>query len=105
MFTAATFEKVKLQYQHHAALAVFGAAFTPIPYKVFTIAGGVCEISFPVFVGASIVGRGGRFFIVATLMHFFGAWGAKFVEKNFGWLTFPFFALVIGGFVAIKYLL
>lgn len=105
VFSPEAFEKVKLQYQTHAALAVFGAAFTPIPYKVFTIAAGVCEISFPVFVGASIVGRGGRFFIVATLMHFFGEWGAKFVEKNFEWLTLAFFALVIGGFVAVKYLL
>lgn len=105
VFSPELFEKVKLKYQEHAALAVFGAAFTPIPYKVFTIAAGVCVINFPIFVGASIVGRGGRFFLVATLMYFFGERAATFVEKHFEWLTLAFFVLVIGGFVAIKYLL
>lgn len=104
-FTPQTFERVKALYQAHAALAVFGAAFTPIPYKVFTIAGGVCEINFAVFVVASIAGRGGRFFAVATLMHFFGERAAKFIDKRFEWLTLALFLLGIGGFIALKFLM
>ncbi len=47
---------------------VFVAGFSPIPYKVFTIAAGVAVINFPAFVIASLIGRAGRFFLVAGLL-------------------------------------
>lgn len=56
--------------------AVFLAGFSPIPYKVFTIAAGALNMLFLPFVLASLVGRGARFFLVALLL----AWGGERLE-------------------------
>jgi len=53
-------------------LVIFTAAFTPIPYKVFSITAGVFQINLPIFIIASILGRGGRFIIIGLLIRFFG---------------------------------
>ncbi|WP_349431540.1 YqaA family protein [Methylomarinum sp. Ch1-1] len=55
-------------FQQWGVWAVFVAGFSPIPYKVFTIAAGALQMLFPPFVLASMVGRGGRFFLVALLI-------------------------------------
>ena len=102
-FSPEMFIRVRAAYQEWAELAVFGAAFTPIPYKVITIAAGVCKISFPLFIVYSILGRAGRFFLVAALIRKYGQPVRKFIEKYLGWLTLGFFVLLIGGFVVIRY--
>ena len=66
------FEKVEALYNKYGPQAVFFAAFTPIPYKVFTIASGILNMNFWAFMGASIVGRGLRFFIVSSVLMIFG---------------------------------
>ena len=66
------FEKVEALYNKYGAQAVFFAAFTPIPYKVFTIASGILNMNFWAFMGASFVGRGLRFFIVSSVLMIFG---------------------------------
>ena len=91
-------------YKLYGALIVFVAGFTPIPYKVFTIASGVAGLSLPVFIVASFVSRGARFFIVAALLYFFGVEIRNFIEKYLGILTVLFTVLLVAGFVAIKYL-
>ncbi len=91
-------------YKTYGALIVFVAGFTPIPYKVFTIASGVAGMSLPIFIGASLVSRGARFFIVAGLLYFFGETIRAFIEKYLGILTFVFAVILIAGFFAIKYL-
>ncbi|MGJ8668811.1 MAG: YqaA family protein [Oceanococcus sp.] len=58
--------------------AVFLAGFTPIPYKVFTIAAGAAGMFLPLFIAASVVGRGGRFFLVALLVR----WGGPKIEPH-----------------------
>ncbi len=63
---------VERLYQRYGLYAIFIAAFTPIPYKVFTIASGVFRYSIVGMILASVVGRGARFFIVAYLVHFYG---------------------------------
>lgn len=103
-FTPELFEKVRNLYQEHDAMIVFTAAFTPIPYKVFTIAGGVCAISLPMFVAASAVGRGARFFILAALLWWFGPPIKAFIERYFNLLCIVFTVLLVGGVVAIKFL-
>jgi membrane protein YqaA with SNARE-associated domain len=103
VFSIAAFEKVQALYIRYDFWIVFAAAFTPIPYKVFTIAAGVASIDFWHFLIASIVGRGGRFFMVAFLLEKFGAPMKAFIEKYFNLLTFVFLFLLIGGFVIIKY--
>jgi membrane protein YqaA with SNARE-associated domain len=100
-FTHANFDFVQSKFAENAFLAVFTAAFTPIPYKVFTIAGGVFGISIPVLVLASILGRGARFFLVATFFWFFGPPAKRLVERYFNVLTIVFTVLLIAGFVLV----
>ncbi|MBM3879512.1 MAG: DedA family protein [Verrucomicrobia bacterium] len=104
IFSQAAFDKVATLYQGNAFLAILTAAFTPIPYKVFTIAAGVCEVSFWALVGASVVGRSARFFMVAGMIFLFGARIRALIEKYFDWFAWALLALGIAGFVAIKYL-
>jgi membrane protein YqaA with SNARE-associated domain len=103
-FTPAVFEKVQHLYQDNAFLAILTAAFTPIPYKVFTVAAGVFLVSIPTLILASIVGRGGRFFLVGGVIRFFGPKARPFLERNFEWATVLLLILFVGGFAAIKYL-
>ena len=84
---------------------VFFAGLTPFPYKVITIASGVTKMALPVFIAASVVSRGMRFFLVCGLLYFFGPPIKAFIEKYLGLLTLVFGILLVGGFVAIKYLL
>ncbi len=85
-------------------MAILGAAFTPIPYKVFTIAAGFWQVGLLTLLLASAIGRPLRFFIIATLIYFFGPRVKVFIEKYFNWLSLLVFVLVISGFVVIKYL-
>jgi membrane protein YqaA with SNARE-associated domain len=72
VFGREKFDLVTGKYNEYGELAVFIAAFTPIPYKVFTIAAGVAKLNLLGFTGASIVGRGGRFFLVALVIRLAG---------------------------------
>lgn len=92
-------------YNEYAAWAVGVAGFTPIPYKVFTIAGGAFQINFPVFLIASAISRSARFFIVAGLIYLFGPPIRKFIDKYFNILAILFVILLVGGFVIIKFAL
>jgi len=79
------------------------AAFTPIPYKVATIAAGATLMPFIPFVIASALGRAGRFFLVAGLIWKFGPSIKTFIDKHFDNLSIAFVLLLILGFVAVKY--
>ncbi|NMC72533.1 MAG: DedA family protein [Myxococcales bacterium] len=103
VFSEEAFRKVAELYQDNAFWAVFTAGFTPIPYKVFTITGGVCQIDLPTFVLASAISRSLRFFAVAALFFFFGPPIKRFIDKYFNLLAVVFTVLLIGGFVVIKY--
>ena len=104
VFSQALFDKVQQLYQGNAFVAVLTAAFTPIPYKVFTVAAGVFEVNFWTFVSASVLGRSARFFMVAGLIFMFGAQIKAMIEKYFDWFAWALLALGIAGFVAIKFL-
>lgn len=99
------YEYIRVLYDRYDAWAVGIAGFTPIPYKVFTIAAGAFKINFWVFVLASIAGRAGRFFLVAALIYRFGPSIKGFIDRYFNMLTVIFFALLILGFIVVKYLL
>ncbi len=92
-------------YNNYAAWAVGIAGFTPIPYKVFTIAGGAFKIDFPTFLLASAVSRSARFFLVAALIYFFGPPIRSFIDKYFNILAIVFVVLLVGGFILIKYVI
>jgi membrane protein YqaA with SNARE-associated domain len=104
-FRCEAFGVVKDAYEANAWMALFTAAFTPIPYKVFTVAGGVFHISLVTLILASIVGRGARFFLVSGLIWRFGPPIKQFIEKRFELMTILFTVLLIGGFLVIRYAL
>ena len=84
------YQQVRAWFGEWGFWAVLAAGFSPIPYKLFTIAAGALAMSVPVFALASIVGRGGRFFLVAALVR----WGGPAMEARLrrnvefiGWLV------------------
>ena len=100
-FTTENFALIEKAYGDNAFLAVFTSGFTPIPYKVFTVAAGVFKISLPVFLVASLLGRAGRFLVVAAIVGWGGARVKPFIERYLGWLTIAFVVLLILGFWVI----
>lgn len=80
------------------------AAFSPIPYKVSTIAAGATGMNLIPFVVISTFGRAGRFFLVAALIYLFGPKVKGFIDKYFDKLSIAFLILLIGGFIIIKYI-
>jgi membrane protein YqaA with SNARE-associated domain len=102
---AGKYLEVQALYQEHGFAVVFLAGFTPIPYKVFTIAAGVFDLSLIPFTGASLISRSARFFIVAGLLRMFGAPVKLFIDRWFNLLTIVFSVLLIGGFLLVKYAL
>ncbi len=66
------FQKIEKLYEQYGSWAVFFAAFTPIPYKLFTIASGILNMNLFKFFIASIIGRGMRFFLVSIVLMIFG---------------------------------
>lgn len=99
-FTEKNFLYVQSKYQENAFLAIFAAAFTPIPYKVFTVASGVFQTGTTVLITASVLGRGMRFFGVAALLRWLGPPAKHFIDRYFNLLTVIFFLLVALGFWA-----
>ncbi len=98
------FQTFENYYHEYGAWIVFGAGLTPFPYKIITIASGAVHLDLMVFTIASVLARGGRFFVVAWLLKRFGAPMKTFIEKNLGWLSVLFLILLIGGFWVLKYL-
>ncbi len=98
------YDSIQVFYQKYDAWAVGVAGFTPIPYKVFTISAGAFKIDFLVFLIASTVSRSARFFLVASLIFFFGPTIRTFIDRYFELLATAFVVLLVLGFVAIKWI-
>ncbi|MEQ8824618.1 MAG: YqaA family protein [Filomicrobium sp.] len=99
------FQQFASQYNEYGAWIVFVFGVTPFPYKVITIASGATQLSVISFILASVLSRGLRFFVVAALLYWFGPPIKDFIEKRLGLVFTVFVALLIGGFIAIKFLL
>ncbi len=93
---------IERQFQKHDVWAVAIAGFTPIPYKLFTIAGGAFRLNFWRFVIVSVCSRGARFFLVATVVYVFGEQANRLVRDYFDVLTVVFAILLIGGFLVLR---
>ncbi|MFW6133251.1 MAG: YqaA family protein [Planctomycetota bacterium] len=111
-FTRQVHHDVSGMYDQYNFWIVFAAGFTPIPFKVITVTAGVFgtgagvaspPLFFTVFLVAATVSRSTRFFLVAGLMRVFGPRITPFIERYFNWLALLFVALLVGGFVVIKY--
>jgi membrane protein YqaA with SNARE-associated domain len=98
------FHTLQAQFTEYTFWAILVAGFTPLPFKVFTITAGSCSVPLaPFFLGAA-VSRAGRFFLVAGLITLFGPAIKEKIDKYFDVLSLAFVVLLIGGFVAIKFL-
>jgi len=104
-FTKDTFDIVLSHYQESGFWYVLWAGFTPIPYKVFTIASGVFKLNFFLFLLASTLSRSLRFFAVAALFRKFGPGIKVFIDKYFNLLAILFLILLVGGFLIIKFMI
>ncbi len=101
-FTEEKFALVEGWYDRWGIWILFAAAFTPIPFKVFTIAGGVFAQPLLPFVLVSAVGRGMRFFLVAGVFWLIGPKALPFIDRYFNLLCLVFMALLVGGFLILK---
>jgi membrane protein YqaA with SNARE-associated domain len=104
-FTQHNFDIVQAKYDENAFLAIFTAAFTPIPYKIFTLASGALGVGLGTLVLASIFGRGGRFFIVATAIFFFGPTVRGWLDKYLNLITIGLLVAIVLGFACVKWLM
>jgi len=93
------------RYNEWGAWIVFIAGVTPFPYKVITIASGATALNVWVFILASILARGLRFFVLCALLYWFGPPIRAFVEKYLGLVATAFVILLVGGFVIVKYVI
>lgn len=100
----AVWGKIQAWYDEHGVLALLVAAISPIPYKVFTIASGAFAFALGPFIGFSLLGRGFRFGLEGLLLRHYGAPIAAWVDKWFDWVAIGFTVLLIGGFLAIKWI-
>lgn len=96
-------EHFKAQYEEWGILIILLAGFTPIPYKVFTITSGLLAYDFGLFVLLSAIGRGGRFFLLAALLYYFGEPIKGFIERRLEVLTAGVAAIAVAGFVLVRY--
>jgi len=100
----AQFETAARTFNEYGAEILIIKGMTPIPYKLLTITSGATGLNFGVFIGASLISRSVRFFLVAALLYFFGEPIRDFIEKRLTLVTTVFAILLIGGFVVIKFL-
>jgi membrane protein YqaA with SNARE-associated domain len=92
------------KFQEYGLWIILIKGLTPIPYKIVTIAAGAAKFEFGLFMAASLLTRGARFFLVATLLHFYGDAVRVFIERRLTLVTSAVAVGVVGGFVALKLL-
>src|SRR5262245_7795919 len=96
-------EAYRAAYNEWGLWIILVKGLTPIPYKLVTIASGAAAFNFWVFIAASIVTRGARFFLVAALLYWLGEPIREFIARRLTLVTTVFAIVLVGGFVAIKY--
>lgn len=104
-FTQEGFDSIQELFNQYNFWLVFVAGFTPIPYKIITIGAGVFQVSFPIFIIASAVSRGMRFYLIALIIYRYGDKARNIIDKNFNVLTMIFALLLIGGFLIVRFIL
>ena len=90
-------------YAQYGAWIILLKGLTPIPYKLVTITSGFANYNIWMFIGLSMIARGGRFFIVAILLNRYGVWIRETIEKHLGlWVALGVGVLVLGFIVAFR---
>ncbi len=98
------FEQFRVRFAENGVYLILLKGLLPIPFKIVTIASGVASVSFPAFVAACIVTRGGRFFLLAGLIRFFGEKVRVFIEKRLMLVTTLTAVFIVLGFVLLRYI-
>ena len=101
----AGFDAYRVMFADYGLWIILVKGLTPIPYKLITIASGVFEFDFFVFMAASLVTRGARFFGVSALLWKYGAPIREFIDKRLSILGYSFLALLVGGFAVVRFAL
>jgi membrane protein YqaA with SNARE-associated domain len=94
-------EAFRATYREWGAWIILIKGFTPIPFKLVTIASGIAAFSFPVFVAAAVVTRGARFFLIAWLLKRYGAPMQEFIERRLTLVGWLFLIALVGGFAVV----
>ncbi|HYG87110.1 MAG TPA: YqaA family protein [Azospirillum sp.] len=100
----AKFETLRQTFVDYGAEILIIKGMTPIPYKLLTITAGVAKLDIWVFIGASIISRAMRFFLVTALLYWFGTPIRDFIEKRLTLVTSVFAVALVGGFLVVKLL-
>ena len=90
-------DAVEKLYEQYGSIAVFFSAFSPIPYNIFTIASGMLRMNIFKFIGVSLLGRGGRFFLVSTILMIFG----EAIKQYLNYVIIAVSVLLIGFFFVL----
>lgn len=105
VFSEETFATVVTRLQGATFISIFVAGFSPIPFKIFTIAAGVVQAPFPPFIAASILARSLRYFILGTIIYFMGPKAQTWIEAHFERLTYIVSALLIITVILMKFVI
>lgn len=96
-------ELARVEFEKYGVLAVAIGAFTPAPFKIFTLTAGMLSMSFIPFILVSLLGRGAHFYLIALLMAWAGPKMEPVVRKYIEWLGWTIIVLAVIGFIIHKY--
>jgi len=99
-----SYDSLKTGFAEWGVWIIIIKGMTPIPYKLITIASGVAQFDLLAFIGASIISRSLRFFLLAALLWYFGDVARQFIERRLTLVTTVFAVTLVGGFVVLRYL-
>lgn len=102
-FDPELYHQVGERFEEWGFVIIFTAGFTPVPYKLFTVSAGAFDVPFALFLFASAVSRSARFLLVAWLIYRFGEPIRRFLDRYFNILAAVFAALLIAGFLVIRF--
>lgn len=102
-FDAQTFARMAEQFVNNTFITIFTAGFTPIPFKIFTIAAGAAMVPLGLFIAGAVLSRGLRFGLLAGLIMWMGPTVKQWIDRYFNILTVVFTALVIIGLFLIQH--
>jgi membrane protein YqaA with SNARE-associated domain len=97
------FTAFQARFAQYGLWIILIKGLTPIPYKIVTIASGAARFDIPLFIGASIITRGARFFLIALLLRVFGEPVRGFIENRLGMVLGVTAVCIVVGFVLLKY--
>lgn len=105
VFSQEKFEMVVSHLRNATFISIFVAGFSPIPFKIFTISGGVVGAPMVPFVAGSILSRGLRYFILGALVYFMGERAKIWIDENFEKMTYIVSALLVITVIGLKLLI